>query len=195
MWKSWFYIFILLVLTALLIRKIRYVLMENEVWDKLSEEKIKALHPLARDKARGFINAVEQKLGIKLRVVDGYRPFARQQDYYNQPTDGIDNDNDGQIDEPDEKITNARPGYSYHNFGLAFDVVPIIGGKATYNLAPGVWERIAAVAKRFGFIWGGSFKSIVDKPHFEMHVGKDLAQLRELYAARKVDAGGYVYLT
>ena len=39
----------------------------GEIWDKISEERIKKLHPKIRDAARKFINnALSQ--GIKLRI-------------------------------------------------------------------------------------------------------------------------------
>jgi peptidoglycan LD-endopeptidase CwlK len=34
---------------------------------------------------------------------------------------------------PGKKVTNARPGQSAHNFGLALDFVPMIGGKPQWS--------------------------------------------------------------
>jgi hypothetical protein len=36
--------------------------------------------------------------------------------------------------------------------------------------------------KKLGFEWDGDWKSLKDKPHFEMMFGKTLAELRKLYA-------------
>lgn len=193
--KNWLWILLAVLFVAALtvfIRKRKYLNMENAVWDKISEDRINTLHPLFRDKVRAFINAVEKELGVFLRVVEGARSFERSDALYNQPRDGKDNDGDGQIDEPDEKVTDAKGGSSFHNFALAIDVVPIVGGKADFKTPH--WAKIAAIGKRFGMRWGGDFKKINDKPHFEYSFGKTLAQLQALYAARKVDKNGFVNL-
>jgi len=38
-------------------------------------------------------------------------------------------------------VTHARPGYSMHNFGLAFDVVPLDAGKPIWNVSDPVLYR------------------------------------------------------
>ena len=163
---------------------------EEAIWDKLSEEKIKTMHPAVRAKVRAAVNAVEKELGIKLRVVEGMRSFQRSTDLFNQPFDKKDNDGDGLVDEADEKVSNAKAGESLHNYGLAWDAVPIVNGKAAYKTAP--WDKIAAVIKRYGWAWGGDFKGFKDKPHFEMRFGKTLKNLQHLYATKNVDGAGYV---
>lgn len=61
-------------------------------------------------------------------------------------------------------VTNAKPGYSWHNFGRAFDVAFKVGGRVTWN---GPWEEIGRLGELMGFEWGGRWHSIVDKPHFQ----------------------------
>lgn len=79
---------------------------------------------------------------------------------------------------PGSVVTNAPPGDSYHNFGLAFDAVP-----RAYKALPGwnpsgeYWQRIGAIGKSLGLTWGGDF-STQDKPHFELKA----APLSELKA-------------
>jgi peptidoglycan LD-endopeptidase CwlK len=83
-------------------------------------------------------------------------------------------------------VTNARPGYSYHNFGLALDVVPVDlmnlpnwgDNKRDQKKADGLWQRLGVIGKGIGFRWGGDFKSIKDRPHFEWSGNLTLADLR-----------------
>ena len=70
------------------------------------------------------------------------------------------------------KITRARAGYSWHNYGLAVDFVPLIAGKPDWSYDPNdradLWDEIAALARARGMVWGRSFG---DVPHVEWHPG------------------------
>ena len=155
---------------------------ENKVWDAVSERNIERLHPKVRDKAREFINKVEKELGIKLRATSTLRTYAEQNELYAQgrtKAGGI--------------VTNAKGGQSNHNFGTALDVVPIVNGQADWKTSADTWSKIAKVGKAVGFDWGGDWKSIVDKPHFEMNFGNSLAQMRQKYESGQRD-GDYIKL-
>lgn len=165
--------------------------LKEKSWDIVSDQRISTLHPLVIGKAKEFIIRAEKELGIKLRVVSALRSWAEQTALFNQPFDGKDNDHDGKIDEADEKVTNAKAGSSYHNFGLALDVVEIKNGKALWTNPN--WSKIAALGKSIGFEWGGDWKSFKDKPHFQYTFGKTLAQLRDLYQSGH-RTGDYVNL-
>ena len=165
--------------------------LKEKSWDVVSDQRISTLHPLVIGKAKELIIRAEKELGIKLRVVSALRSWAEQTALFNQPFDGKDNDRDGKIDEADEKVTNAKAGSSYHNFGLALDVVEIKNGKALWTNPN--WSKIAALGKSIGFEWGGDWKSFKDKPHFQYTFGKTLAQLRDLYQSGH-RTGDYVNL-
>jgi peptidoglycan L-alanyl-D-glutamate endopeptidase CwlK len=156
---------------------------KNKVWDSISEKNIEKLHPLVREKARELVNRVEKELGIKLRVTSTLRTYAEQDKLYAQgrtTKGGI--------------VTNAKGGQSNHNFGTALDVVPIVNNKADWKATADTWNKIAVVGKSLGFQWGGDWKGLVDKPHFEMQFGNTLAQLRQKYESGQKD-GEYVKLT
>ncbi len=151
----------------------------NKVWDLVSANRINTLHPAIRDKARAFLNKAE-KAGIKLRITSAYRTYDEQDKLYAQ----------GRTIPNTNVVTNAKAGYSNHNFGFAFDVVPMENGKANFNTPK--WNKIGAIGKALGFEWGGDWKSIIDKPHFQMTFGNSLAQLRNLHDKNKTDNGGYI---
>lgn len=64
------------------------------------------------------------------------------------------------------KVTNAKGGTSPHNYGLSFDFVPIVNGKADWNNIA-LFKKCGAIGIKLGLEWGGNFKSIVDLPHFQ----------------------------
>ena len=154
--------------------------VENKVWDAVSDSRINDLHPLVKEKARQFINRVEKELGIKLRVTSTLRTYAEQNELYAQGRT-----KSGAI------VTNAKGGQSNHNFGTALDVIPIVNGQPDWSTKH--WQEIATIGKSVGFQWGGDWKGLVDKPHFEMQFGNSLAQLRQKYESGQRD-GEYVKL-
>jgi peptidoglycan L-alanyl-D-glutamate endopeptidase CwlK len=65
------------------------------------------------------------------------------------------------------RVTNAKPGSSPHNFGLAKDFVPVCGHR-TFKVKAAWWLKFYQATKSANLKWGGLFKSIVDKPHVEL---------------------------
>lgn len=144
--------------------------LKEKSWDIHSDRRIDKLHPKVRAKAKEFIIRAEKELGVKLRVTSALRTWKEQQELYNQgrTTSG-------------KVVTNAKPGQSLHNYGLAIDVVEIKDGKALWNNPD--WSKIADLGKQIGFSWGGDWKSFKDKPHFEMRFGNSLSQLKSIYTS------------
>ena len=168
----------LVVLTVVYInRKKILAYSKQKVWDIYTEYKIETLHPKVRSKARQLINEAD-KNGLKLRITSAKRSYAEQDKLYAQgrTTNG-------------EIVTNAKAGYSAHNFGTAFDVVPMIDGDTDWDTKE--WDKIGLIGKSLGFTWGGDWNSIIDKPHFEMNFGNTIAQLREKYNGGDI-LDGYV---
>lgn len=135
-----------------------------ETWDTATNIRIDKLHPKIRCATKNFINEVEKTMGIKLRIIQGYRTYAEQDALYKQRP----------------KVTNAKGGESNHNFGLAIDVAEIKNGSIDWAEQEIVLPKIAPIGKKWGFEWGGEWKSFVDKPHFEMTFGKQTRDLKEL---------------
>lgn len=145
-----------------------------DTWDDVTNRRISELHPAVQCPAKNFINIVERELGIKLRVASGYRSFAEQTKLYNQGRT-----TEGQV------VTNAEAGESYHNYGLAIDVVEIKDGEANWDV--GMYKKIAPYGKAEGFEWGGDWESFTDFPHFQITGGKSTSELKKLYHANSND--------
>lgn len=125
------------------------------------------MNPVVKESALELIKRA-YKEGIYVQISSGFRSFADQNALYAQGRT-----KSGNI------VTNARGGYSNHNFGLAVDyfLVSDDGNTALWTVND-KWKRVAAFGKELGFAWGGDWKSFPDYPHLEMTGGLSTAQLR-----------------
>jgi len=133
------------------------------------ERDINQLLPIVKQKLLEF-QAKAKAQGVDFIVTSVYRSSLEQDNLFLRPFDGIDNDKDGRVDEADEKITNARGGQSYHNWRCAFDIVPIVQGKAIWS-NQSLWNKLGAIGQSCGLEWGGSWTGFVDMPHFQYTAG------------------------
>ena len=135
--------------------------LNNITWDPVTNNRILGLDPEVKEPATEFINYVELQTGTQLRISDGYRSKERQNQLYNQ----------SRTDPPTGPwATNLKGGESYHNYGLAIDVVKMEDEKC-------IWVPISSDIANFGygrgFEWGGYWPNYLDGPkpdypHFQM---------------------------
>lgn len=132
------------------------------------------LHPHVRMLAEQLLASATQ-IGIPLTVTFTTRSLATQAALYAQGRTA-----------PGRIVTNARAGYSFHNYGLALDVVPTEllalpnwGDVPAHQMRTDLlWATVGQIGKELGLRWGGEFRAIRDRPHFEWSDGLTLAQLR-----------------
>lgn len=134
------------------------------------------LHPTLDRELDKIIAEVKEKTGYAIKPCQGLRTFAEQNALYAQGRT-----RKGPI------VTNARAGYSAHNFGCAVDFCLAqpeeginargqLGTKTVfpdYTLLNGkvvehpVWRALAEAAERRGFVSGYTWKR-QDKPHVQI---------------------------
>jgi hypothetical protein len=78
--------------------------------DPRSETNIATLLPELHPYARSLVQKAAD-VGIQIKIISGLRTFAEQDALFAQGRTA-----------PGNKVTNARGGFSNHNFGIAFDV-------------------------------------------------------------------------
>ncbi len=138
----------------------------------LSETRFGALHPLLADRGRTMLARCADA-GLALLVTQGLRTWDEQDALYAQ----------GRTT-PGRIVTHARGGESYHNFGLAFDILVLDAmGKADWDPAHPGWLQAANAGKSLGLEWGGDWQGMKDQPHFQYTGGLTLDSCRRLYAS------------
>lgn len=131
----------------------------------INSRDIRQLRREVRDRAHSMIErCMEAKIDII--VTSTYRDLEAQDALFAQ----------GRT-QPGRIVTNARGGESFHNYGVAFDVVPVVGGKAIWNDA-GLWLRIGEIGESVGLEWAGRWVRFREMPHFQYTGGLSLAEMR-----------------
>ena len=122
--------------------------------DPRSEKNIATLLPEVQPMARELVHKATAA-GITIRIISGLRSYAEQDALYAQGRTALGN-----------KVTNAKGGYSNHNFGIAFDIGVFEGG--AYRDESPKYKAVGVIGMDLGLEWGGNWKSIVDQPHFQL---------------------------
>lgn len=130
---------------------------------------IKDLHPELKNLAKKFLDKLEEE-NIDVIITSTYRDNESQNALY-----ALGRTKKGKI------VTYAAGGHSYHNYRLAFDIVPIKDGKPVWstigeNLI--LWRKIGALGMVLGLEWGGNWKKSKDYPHFQFTKNLSIEDLR-----------------
>jgi peptidoglycan LD-endopeptidase CwlK len=137
--------------------------------DSISLARLQTLHPLLGSSGRLLLERCAA-VGLPILITQGLRSWEEQDALYAQGRTA-----------PGKIVTRARGGESYHNFGLAFDVVVLDAmGKANWNPAHPGWRSAGAIGKSVGLDWGGDWTR-PDLPHFEYSGGLSAERCRALY--------------
>lgn len=129
------------------------------------------LHPLLREKLSRLLSECK-KAGLVIGIGETLRTKEEQDDLYAK----------GRT-QPGNVVTKAR-GSTYssmHQWGIAFDFYRA-DGKGAYNDADGFFEKVGKLGEDIGLMWGGRWKSPVDKPHFQLpDWGSTASKLKKQY--------------
>ncbi|WPC11502.1 M15 family metallopeptidase [Riemerella anatipestifer] len=131
--------------------------------DKITLQRIELLHPKLREEAKAIYKEICEALtgNAICRFTHTLRTFQEQNDLY-----AIGRTKKGR------RVTNAKGGQSYHNYGLAIDICLLVDkdGNGTYETAVwdtkadfdndkiADWQEIVAIFKRYGWTWGGDWR-------------------------------------
>jgi len=159
---------------------------------------IAMLHPVVKVMVRKTLVKAGQT-GLKVGIYMGIRTFKRQAELYalgRKQVNGV-----WQVTNQKEVVTNALPGYSWHNHALAADIV--MDGSPRPGLQPSWgafkdangdkvndWTQLGEIGESFGLTWGGRWKKPVpvDAPHFQYHGDLTIEDALALYKFGGLDA-------
>jgi peptidoglycan L-alanyl-D-glutamate endopeptidase CwlK len=135
--------------------------------------KLEGVHPLLADKMNYLVDFAQRHHGLEVIITQGLRTFEEQDALYakGRTTPGL-------------KVTDARGGSSFHNYGLAVDFAIKVDGKLTWedkidsNESSGPdYDEVGKMGEEFGLVWGGRWKKS-DRPHFQLTFGLSISDLR-----------------
>lgn len=146
--------------------------------DPRSEKVIATLLPQVQPMARALVQKAAAS-GIAIRVISGLRTYEEQDALYAQGRTAL-----GSV------VTNARGGYSNHNFGIAFDI-GVFEGNRYLGDSP-KYKAVGVLGMDLGLEWGGNWKTIVDQPHYQLRPAwaADLSERQMLAEMRARHASG-----
>lgn len=130
----------------------------------INSRDIKDLHPSVAAKVVAFVASCKS-VGIDILITSTLRDMESQAALYAQGRTA-----------PGKIVTNAKAGQSFHNYGLAFDFVPIVNGKAAWNDNK-LFTRCGEIAESVGLEWAGRWKSFKELAHCQAP-GLKLADLQ-----------------
>ncbi|MFT3721055.1 M15 family metallopeptidase [Pseudorhodoferax sp.] len=109
-----------------------------------------------RNRLLAVYRIMREQHGYEMVLLEGYRSPERQ----------------AQLAALGPQVTQAGPGHSYHQYGLAADSAFLIDGRIVINerdpVAAHGYEILGAVAQSAGLVWGGSWRSLKDLGHVEL---------------------------
>lgn len=147
-------------------------------FDPASERRIATLLPATQEMARRIL-AISKgvwlpEAKIEVRLTSGTRSYEEQARLYARGRTA-----------PGNKVTNARPGSSWHNFACAVDVGIFVGG--AYSGKAQYYDDLArqVLNDEHPEEWGGRWVSIKDRPHYQLTDGKSISQARKMFEEGK----------
>lgn len=139
--------------------------------DRRSEANIRSLQLVAQPLARRSLRAL-RTVELDVRVISGTRTYAEQNALFRR----------GRFKNTGPRVTNARGGQSWHNFGLAWDIGLFDAGK--YVTGDVKYCEAAAHGKIGCLEWGGDWKAFPDFPHYQVSAeGRSITNARVSFEA------------
>lgn len=163
-------------------------------FDTRTEATIATLTPATQAIARTFLQAIIQSnrlpRGWQIKLISGLRTYEQQQALYDE----------GRTT-PGPVVTDAPPGYSNHNFGIAFDLGIfndagqyiddlVDSGVMTEKEVSFYYRQFPPIARPLGLIWGGDWVTIDDEPHYETNPFPGLTEDQKLAKLRSMREAG-----
>ncbi len=146
------------------------------LFDGRTESNLATVCPKAQGLLRRWLNKARlaaSATGYEIKLIEGTRSYARQNSLYAQGRTA-----------KGAKVTNARGGASWHNFGLAVDFGVFRGN--TYVQEDEPYKMLGQLARTIpGLDWGGAWSGFKDYPHVQLKKYSKVAEAREAFEALK----------
>jgi len=140
---------------------------------------LESLDPQAKEKIQLFLDKLKEN-DVKYAIIETKRETSVQRAYYAQGRKPLSEVNNLRREAGLWMITDSENMHtvtncdgintkSKHQFGRAIDVVPAdVTGRPIWNSPKAAWEKMGSIGESCGLVWGGRWKSLPDKPHYEV---------------------------
>lgn len=149
-----------------------------------SKGQLTGVHALLVDKAITLVNKAYNQ-GVRIAVTSGYRSLEEQAEKYGEGRKSYIYKGKEYGNPRKAVVSNAKPGTSFHNFGLAFDVTVFDINKNPLWNDLAAYKKVGKIAQSIGLTWGADWdgdgdlkdEKFIDLPHFQYTFGLSLKQL------------------
>lgn len=136
-------------------------------FDQRSEENIYTLIPTAQEVARKWLGKAKEiaaQQGFDVKIICGTRSYAEQDALYKKRP----------------RVTKAKGGQSWHNFGLAFDFGLFSPDGKKYFGESKMYAELGKLAREIKDAeWGGDWEDFKDEPHIQLRRFASIKAARE----------------
>ena len=127
---------------------------------------LKLLRPKVRKLAESLILGCKRE-GFEIIISRGLRSTDEQNKFYAQ----------GRT-KPGNIITLVKGGFSFHNYGVAFDIRPVVKGRDEEEKKK-LYQKAGTIGMALGLEWGGTWTEFLDLPHFQYTAGYSIDDFRK----------------
>lgn len=128
----------------------------------INSRSLSDLNPKVAAMCSEFINRCKEQ-GIDIIITSTFRDAESQNALYAQGRTA-----------PGKKVTNAKGGQSFHQWKVAFDFVPIVGGKPAWSNDELI-TKCGEIGESIGLEWAGRWTGkFVEKLHLQYTDGLSL---------------------
>ena len=131
----------------------------------INSRSLSDLNPKVAAMCSEFINRCKEK-NIDIIITSTFRDADSQNALYAQGRTA-----------PGKKVTNAKGGQSFHNWKVAFDFVPVVGGKPVWDNDELI-TKCGEIGESVGLEWAGRWKTFKEKLHLQYTGGLSLADFQ-----------------
>lgn len=158
------------------------------IQDEITLERIKTAHPFIREALGCIYEEICKTVNTEksqIRFSSVLRTFEEQNELYKKGRS-----------KPGNKVTWVKGGYSYHNYGLAVDIVLLIDKDGNKSFETASWDttfdgdndsiadwlEVAKIFNSYGWQWGLYSRTgkHYDLPHFQRTFGYKASELKRM---------------
>lgn len=131
----------------------------------MASRSLSDLTPAAREAALKWVDACKKE-GIDVLIYCTFRPGKEQAELYKIGRT-VKGENVSAKKPMGDTVTNAPAGDSLHQYRVAWDAVPLKGGKPMWG-DKAAYARMGTLAKGLGIEWAGDWKGFKETAHFQV---------------------------